>query len=78
MKWIRRRILAWSIAAATLLLVAGLVFSGALDSSSGEEEQPIFKVRRGPLVISVTESFSEMTPLTLAIALVTSTLSSSV
>ena len=52
----RRRLLIWSAAAAAVLLVAVPLLAGAFGSSAEDDEQPIFKVRRGPLVISVIES----------------------
>ena len=52
----RRRLLIWSAVAAAILLVAVPLLAGAFGSSAEGDEQPIFKVRRGPLVISVTES----------------------
>ncbi|MHC4938484.1 MAG: efflux RND transporter periplasmic adaptor subunit [Planctomycetota bacterium] len=42
--------------AAVLLIIAVPIVAGVMGPASGTEERPIFRVRKGPLVISVTES----------------------
>jgi len=52
----KRRILTWSIVAGVVLVAGGSIVASAVGTSGGGERQAIFKVRRGPLIISVTES----------------------
>ncbi|MHC4224066.1 MAG: efflux RND transporter periplasmic adaptor subunit, partial [Planctomycetota bacterium] len=52
----KRRILIRTAAAAFVLVLSVLIVTGAFGSSDRGEEAALFKVRRGPLIISVTES----------------------
>jgi len=52
----QRRILAWSAVAAAVLLASVPLVASVAGPSAGAAERPVFRVRRGPLVISVTES----------------------
>ena len=52
----KRRILAWTVVVAVVLLVGvPLLLNGFGPDDSGGI-QPLFKVRRGPLIISVTDT----------------------
>jgi HlyD family secretion protein len=52
----KRRVLTWSVVATVVLAITVPILAGVLGPSDSTEERPIFRVRRGPLVISVTES----------------------
>jgi len=52
----KKRTLIWAVAAVVLLGGGSLIFALDWGGSGNAERQPIFRVRQGPLVISVTES----------------------
>ncbi len=52
----KRRFLTWSIVAGVVLIAAVAVLASSFGTSGRGERQAVFKVRRGPLIISVTES----------------------
>ena len=52
----KRRILTWSAVAGVVLIAAVAALANSFGTSGGGERQAVFKVRRGPLIISVTES----------------------
>ena len=52
----KRRNLTWAIVAAVVVIAAIAVLASSFGTSRDGVRQAVFKVRRGPLIISVTES----------------------